>query len=276
VLSLWEIGNVSGAGFVNLRLKGRESPLIRLQENDDIASYLRAQGPLIRVDVNDRDIESNFGDWQGIPMLHGYVAGAAANLLELELHKPRIQDLLAVGYTISREPTRPGQQDVFEGAAGAHVWRNPGAFPRVRIAHEAVTVASPAYRRILYDDPAFDLRRKTALAGPLPKLEACDDSAETADVSEPRPALVEIDATLSCRGMIILADTWFPGWTATVDGRPEPIWEADGALRGVVVEPGRRRITMRYQPRSVWLGLAMTLSGLAAVLALTLRRNDTP
>jgi hypothetical protein len=272
ILSLWEIGNVSGsARFQNLRVKGHESPLVRLQENDDVARFLRGQGAWLRVNVNDQEVDANIGDWHGIPMLQGYLAGVTADLLELELHKPRIQDLLAAGFTVSKESNRPGQQDLFQGSSGVHVWRNPDAFPRARIVHEAVPVASPAQRRVLYDDPAFDLRRKTALVGAIPRLEACDDSSEAAAVTEPRPALIEIDTNLSCRGMVILADTWFPGWSASVDGNPARIWQADGALRGVVVEAGRHHIRMQYQPQSFWLGLSMTLLGVACVVALARR-----
>ena len=153
------------------------------------------------------------------------------------------------------------------------VWRNPGAFPRARIAHEAVVVASAAQRRLLYDDPAFDLRRKTALTGHLPNLETCDESGESVEVREPRPALIEMDATLNCRAMVILADTWFPGWSAAVDGKPARIWEADGALRGVVAEAGRRHIRMQYRPISAWLGAGMTLLGIAGIIALAVRRK---
>jgi uncharacterized membrane protein YfhO len=62
--------------------------------------------------------------------------------------------------------------------------------------------------------------------------------------------------------MVVLSDTWYPGWEAWVDGKPARIYEVYGALRGVVVEKGDHRIEMRFRPRSVYLGLAMTLAGL--------------
>jgi len=88
---------------------------------------------------------------------------------------------------------------------------------------------------------------------------------------------VVIQADMSCRGMVILSETFFPGWEATVDGKPAKVCEAYTALRGVVAEAGRRRIEMRYRPKSVYLGGALTLAGLlgAGLLLLTSARASS-
>jgi Zn-dependent protease len=49
-----------------------------------------------------------------------------------------------------------------------------------------------------------------------------------------------------------------------VDGRPAPIYEAYGFLRGVVVDRGRHRVEMHYRPKSVYWGAALTGIGLLA------------
>ena len=79
---------------------------------------------------------------------------------------------------------------------------------------------------------------------------------------ERQSGLVSLKANLKCRGMVIDADTYFPGWVATVDGQPAPVYEAYGFLRGVVVEAGAHRIEMRYRPKSVYWGAALTALGL--------------
>ncbi|MBS0278130.1 MAG: YfhO family protein [Proteobacteria bacterium] len=270
-LALWELSHVAGANMANLRVRGRESPLVRTLENDDIASFLRAQPQPARVDVNDADIESNFGDWQGIRTLKGFMAGVTSNLLEMEVYKPRIQDLLGVGFTVSRESTRPGQEEVFRGATGIRVWRNPTAFPAARIVHTAVSVPTQAHRRVLYDKPEFDLRRAAALIGPTPALAACDETGESATVKTPAAGAVLIEADLRCDGLVVLADTYFPGWSATVDGAPAKIWEVDGGLRGVTAGAGHHRIEMKYRPRSFVVGLGLTGIGVAVAAGLMLQ-----
>src|SRR5262249_6564893 len=80
------------------------------------------------------------------------------------------------------------------------------------------------------------------------------------------PNYVRIGANLSCRGMVVLTDAWYPGWRATVDGRSAPIYEIYGGVRGVVAEPGPHVIEMRYRPLSVILGGC--LSALAALITL--------
>ncbi len=265
---LWEIGQVSGAHMANLVDQSRPSALARLRENNDIASFLRAQPQPVRVWVNDADIPSNFGDWQSIETPAGYMAGVTSNLLETHSHYPRIQDLLAVNYAVSRERARPGQEKVFTGATGVSAWRNPSAFPRVRIVHRAVRVPSRPHLRKLYEDPAFDLRGSTAMLEDPPALESCEGGGESAEIVARRADRVVLRATLACRGMVVLADTYYPGWRAMIDAATARVWEADGALRGVVVERGSHEIEFVFRPKSVYTGAAMSAAGVLITAAL--------
>lgn len=260
LLSLFELGRVSGARMPSLRDTQRPSLLAGLRANDDIAAFLRQQPQPLRVDVNDRDIPSNFGDWHGINTLGGYAAGVTTNIFALETHTPRAQDLLAVNYRVAREPSRPDQELVFRGASGVNVYRNPAALPRARVVHEVVQAPSDAELRKLHQDGAFDVRAKAAMLGAPPQLEPCEGGEEVSFASR-QPSRVVLEVTMRCRGMVVLADTAFPGWRAEVDGRAAPVHEVDGALRGVVVERGSHRIEMTYRPASVTFGALMTLTG---------------
>jgi hypothetical protein len=244
LLSLFELGRVADARMADLRDTRRPSLLAGLRANDDVAAFLRGQAKPLRVDVDEQDIPSNFGDWHSLDTLGGYVPGVTANIFRLGTHLPRVQDLLAVNYRVGRNPSRADQQLVFQGASGVNVYRNPAALPRARVVHDAP-----------------------------PELERCDGAEEPVSFAAMQPSRVALDATLGCRGMVVLADTAFPGWRAEVDGRQAPIHEISGALRGVVVERGSHRIEMTYRPVSVTLGALMTLSGLLA--AGLLRRLDS-
>jgi uncharacterized membrane protein YfhO len=65
---------------------------------------------------------------------------------------------------------------------------------------------------------------------------------------------------------VILTDTWFPGWSATVDGRRAQIHQVYGAVRGVEVDAGTHTVEMRYRPASVIAGAALSLLALVMVL----------
>jgi uncharacterized membrane protein YfhO len=67
---------------------------------------------------------------------------------------------------------------------------------------------------------------------------------------------------MACDGIVILSDTFYPGWRARVDHLPVEIHEVNGAMRGVAVPRGTHTITMRYRPVSVYAGAALTLLGI--------------
>jgi hypothetical protein len=69
---------------------------------------------------------------------------------------------------------------------------------------------------------------------------------------------------------LVLADAWFPGWSATLDGRPVRIVRIDHYVRGVRVSPGARRLEFRYEPEGWGTGRALTLASWGAMLALAL------
>ena len=159
---------------------------------------------------------------------------------------------------------------MFEGRSGLKVFENPKAFPRVWVVHAGEQVADA---RATLSDPKFDARHTVFEIGQIPpKLESCDGD----DVWMPHhePNRVTIRAAMTCRGMVILTDTWFPGWSASVDGRAAKIEKAYGAFRGVVVEAGDHTIEMKYRPWSVFLGGALT--ALAAIIALLAALSKTP
>jgi hypothetical protein len=78
---------------------------------------------------------------------------------------------------------------------------------------------------------------------------------------------VDLSATAGKRSMLVLLDSYYPGWRVWVDGREQKIEEVNRAFRGVMVEPGQHQVRFRYDPKSFRYGLALTLSTLAAWVA---------
>ncbi len=269
-LMLIESGNVSGSGWVNREEKGGQPFLPRLAQHSDIAGYLRGVPWPARMEVSDTDIPYNFGDWYGIDQFGGYVASLPANLLRLPWGYPRSRQIFGVNYTVTREPPGPGQEEVFQSASGLKVHWNRDAFPRVWTVHEARQVSGESEIRAIMGGGPLDLRRTTFLLGPPPPLETCPEADEVR-LTRRNSGRVTIEAEMGCRGMVILGDSYFPGWVAWVDGRRAPIHEAYTAVRGVVVEKGRHTIEMRYLPVSVFAGLLLTLAGFGGALALSIR-----
>ena len=66
----------------------------------------------------------------------------------------------------------------------------------------------------------------------------------------------------------ILADQFYPGWRATLDGEPAPLLAANYILRAVPVPAGRHTVTMTYRPVTFLLGLYLSLAAVSLLLAI--------
>jgi hypothetical protein len=65
-------------------------------------------------------------------------------------------------------------------------------------------------------------------------------------------------------GTFGLAEQFYPGWRATVDGRPAEIARWGGAFQSVAVPAGEH--TVAFEFRSRWLGLGAGISGASLAL----------
>ncbi len=74
--------------------------------------------------------------------------------------------------------------------------------------------------------------------------------------------------TLSTRGTpqgwLVLADAWYPGWKALLDGRRVPVVAVDHALRGVALPAGDHVLQFEYRPDSLKHGAWLSLLALLA------------
>jgi uncharacterized membrane protein YfhO len=69
-------------------------------------------------------------------------------------------------------------------------------------------------------------------------------------------------------GYLVLAYTHYPGWRATVDGRPREILRANYAFMALPLGPGEHRVILSYRPMSLALGAAISGLSLLAVIGL--------
>jgi uncharacterized membrane protein YfhO len=88
------------------------------------------------------------------------------------------------------------------------------------------------------------------------------------------PERVVVRASTTRAGVLVLADTHFPGWTAKVDGREAPIARVDYVLRGVRLAPGDHTVEFRYEPLSWTIGWIVSLLSLVCLaLAVVIGRR---
>jgi hypothetical protein len=227
-------------------------------QHPEIIEFLRADPDLFRIDTA-TDIA---GLWQpdtaALARLQD-VAGVANPLLLRSVRDfwqstggrdTRRYDLLNVKYVLVRTGT-PLPEGKFERVFGPvgelEVYRNRDFAPRAWWA--------PA---------EADLANLELPAAP-----------QAAQVTRYTPAAIDVQLDAPAPGYLVLSETWYAGWTASVNGQPAPIEQVNGVFRAVPVPAGPAGVQLRYQPATWTWGLFLAAAGLActiAALALARRR----
>lgn len=261
---LFELGNSTGADFKD-RETGWEH-LDKLAEHREVAAYLRRQPGVFRVDIDRAEIPFNFGEWHEIEECGGN-SGVTTNVFRASGRR-HAHLLLGEKFAVGRKPRWEGQTEVYQAPGGLKVYQNPETFPRVWTVHEVEGLANRSEITARLARPLEELRRRALVAGPAPPVEAC--AGDEVELVERTRNSLRLRARMRCRGMVVVGDTWYPGWVATAGGREVPTHEVYGFLRGVVVEAGEQEIRLRYRPRSVFAGAALTALGILAFVGMSL------
>ena len=196
----------------------------------------------------------------------------------------RFLRLSSVKYVLSVGALPPGPYAEIYADKDVKIFQVFQPVPRAAIFYHAELADNEAALRRL-SQPGFDIDATAVLSGPLDSgqrtaldavLQAPKTPAEPAVITNYRPQTVDISTVLRAPGVLVLNDTGYPGWQATVDGRPATVLAADYLFRAVLLTPGRHTVRFHYAPSSFNRGLGLSAFGLLAAIALVLvcRRLD--
>src|SRR5260370_2854362 len=164
LLLLFELNNVTTHNYLPF---AAATTLQKLGENHDIAALLKNQPNRVRVEVEEKEIPFNFGDWFGIDQIDGYQAGALKSIADVQ-GEWKYRALFATNYSIARNPARPDQTVAFQAQSGLKVFANPSAFPRARVVHAAI--GAPNIQTVIAAviDSGLELARTVLLQAAAP------------------------------------------------------------------------------------------------------------
>ena len=193
-------------------------------------------------------------------------------LLRVRPSLPSILAAYGVTHMLSSYPVE-GARLPFEGRSGsAYVYRVEGA-ARVRVVPVGRRVTDAEAAALLLE-PGFDAARTVLLhdapadIGPLAGAAAASaaaDGGRAAIAGETHDTLT-IEAAAPADAFLLLADTFYPGWSAEIDGRPVPIFRANLSVRAIQLPRGTHTVRFKYEMPGLSRGL--TVSGAALLLLL--------
>lgn len=157
-----------------------------------------------------------------------------------------ILDMLSLRYAIMRAKPLVDWPVV---AQSDDYWilENPNASPRVFV---PAKVIGESDRGALLKMEAGDFKPLEIAyveEAEQPAFETSGKVSITVDL----PAQVELDVEMDKEGVVVLADSWAPDWTVTVDGLDAKSLRVNTAIRGVRVSAGKHKVVWQYWPKMI-------------------------
>ncbi|MDP2718645.1 MAG: YfhO family protein, partial [Dehalococcoidia bacterium] len=194
----------------------------------------------------------------------------------LTVYDSKLLDMLNTKYIV----TYPGDRDitgskfelVFDG--DLRIYLNHGALPRAWIVHRAEIVPDIEQTLDLIFRGSFDPRQTVILSGDSPiepvNIASTGEGMDGVDIERYTANEVVLKTTSTQEGYLVLADQYFPGWKAEVDGIQVKIARANYVSRAVHLPPGAHRVVFRYIPDSYLKGLVISMFSLSFAVLITL------
>ncbi|TVP55411.1 MAG: hypothetical protein EA351_10845 [Gemmatimonadales bacterium] len=199
---------------------------------------------------------------QLIGMRGGGVPENLASFNENALYILNVRYLLWPGSIEGVEPV--SQVQLQDGRIWASVYPYPGG-PRARVVGSYRQVGEGEALSVVLDEEGFDPRRETVLER-RPAVEPGGEGVGgRVEWIERTPDRLHFRVEATGPALVVVAENWFPAWTARVDGEQTEVLRADHTLRAISVPQGRSEVVMTYESSQLRVALRLSLASLLLV-----------
>ncbi len=201
------------------------------------------------------------------------VVGPGVNLVattHLPVFDSPLIDALNVTHFLSAAPLAgEGIRETYDDGK-AFAYENTRATPRAYLVGTWLQAASDTDAlNKMCARADFDPHREVVLETDRIAPDAVpEDFTGQAAIVEYKPRRVAVKTTCRNDSVLVLADAYFVGWKACVDGVEEPIMPADATLRAVFLPPGEHDVEFVYRPLSFVVGAGVSLGAAALAFAI--------
>ena len=186
-----------------------------------------------------------------------YEGGLRSELLDVMndryfLSEARINPLLAEGK--------------FEHQAyleGVHVYRNVTAKPRAWMSDAVAFEDNEEVYEEMAETGGEGIRETSLVVYPPAAGEEIPAEPGLVEVTSRSPHHLELETDESCRGLLVTAEMYYPGWDVYVDGEKKEILRTNLIFRGVLLEGGQGTVEFRFHPRVLYVGITVSLVAVA-------------
>jgi hypothetical protein len=240
-------------------------------EANGVAEFLATQPGIFRIDLTDSALPRNYGELLRVPTVNGYRATSPTKFQRFRerlgfLPPDRGPDLLGTRFLVSSKPLQ-GVPEV--GQAGSvKIYANPHALPLAWLTADLRQVGDDEQALTELAAPDFDPAHATVVTLPadaeLPRM--APSASGSAEITEYVPSRVRITTRSTGSMLLVTSQAEYPGWSATVDGRPTQLLNVDYAFLGVPVTDGVHTVEFTYRPLSVLIGATISIAALLVSL----------
>lgn len=176
---------------------------------------------------------------------------------------------LNVRYALSDKPAPPGWREVARDGA-TYLHENTRVFPRAFVPRN-VSVGYPRLWNLADILKETDFAARAWIEAPGPQY-VRENGPGTLRIEHARLGF-DITADMAAEGWVVTSIPAWPGWRATIDGKPATTRIANHAFVSVLVPRGRHDVRLHYRPASFVWGSAVTLLTMIGIAAALLRRG---
>jgi hypothetical protein len=187
-----------------------------------------------------------------------------ASLRYVISHESLDEDVVEENYRDVRKSNHEGD----DTNSKLYVYENKFALPRTYLVNSyAITHDEEESLRAIRDNIS-ELSHSVILENGAPSFPSTEAPARSGRARIGRYGVNEVELLVEADApsLVVLTDSYYPGWKAFVDGVGTPIWRANSLFRAVETPAGTHTVLFKYQPASLRWGAAISVGTLLLVL----------
>jgi len=185
----------------------------------------------------------------------------------------KLMNLFNVKYIISPWPVVSSALEMMEQNKGVMLYRNPNVLPRAFLVGKYRIVANPDIAKAILLSADFDPAHEVILYKQPSSIGSNRAENSSVTVEHYNTNEVIMNVSSASGGLLVLSDTFYPGWKGEVDGTETTIYQANVCQRAVVVPGGNHKVRFQFASSSIAWGFGISLCSMAAVVALAMMKE---